>query len=105
MGKEIGEFAYLCFALYIVFVTLGVLNIVTGFFVDGTISASANVKEELLRDAQEKKNAILELIVDMFHQMDEDKSGTLSLEELEAHLFDETLQSHFTMLEMEPTEA
>merc|ERR1712137_1122340 len=103
--KEIGEGFYICFALYIVFVTLGVLNIVTGFFVDNTISASENVKEEILKDAQDRKNAILDLIVNMFHRMDEDNSGKLSLEELENHLFDEDLQSHFTMLELEPSEA
>merc|ERR1712137_822498 len=103
--KTIGEGAYMCFALYIVFVTLGVLNIVTGFFVDGTISASANVKEEILKEAQERKNAMVELISELFHQMDEDKSGKLSLEELEDHLYDEDLQAYFTMLEMEPTEA
>merc|ERR1712137_1498922 len=103
--KEIGEGFYICFALYIVFVTLGVLNIVTGFFVDNTIATSTNVKEEIQVEEQERKNAVLELISELFHQMDEDKSGKLSLEELEDHLYDEDLQAYFTMLEMEPTEA
>jgi len=103
--KTIGEGAYMCFALYIVFVTLGVLNIVTGFFVDGTIQTSANVKEEMIKDAQEKKNAMVDLIGELFHQMDEDQSGKLSLEELDAHLYDDDLQAYFTILEMEPTEA
>jgi len=102
--KAIGEGAYICFALYIVFVTLGVLNIVTGFFVEGTIQTSASAKEAMFRDAQERKNLMVELIGEMFHQMDEDRSGKLSLEELETHLYDVELQSYFTVLEMEPTE-
>jgi len=103
--KQIGEGAYICFALYIVFVTLGVLNIVTGFFVDGTIEASTTVKEELFKEEQERKEVIINMIGELFHQMDDDDSGRLSVEELEAHLYDEDLQSYFTLLEMEPTEA
>merc|ERR1719240_1049125 len=95
--KEVSELAYICFALYIVFVTLGVLNIVTGFFVDGTLEASSEVKEELLKEAQERKNAIVDMIGELFHQMDDDHSGKLSVEEFEAHLYDEDLQSYFTM--------
>merc|ERR1712137_324533 len=103
--KTIGEGYYLCFALYIVFVTLGVLNIVTGFFVDGTMQASVNQKEEIMKVAQEKKNAMVEMVGELFHQLDTDQSGRLSLQELETHLYDEDLQEYFCVLEMEPEEA
>merc|ERR1712137_1195884 len=103
--KQIGEGVYICFAVYIVFVTLGVLNIVTGFFVDGTIEASQNAKDEMLRRAQERKTIMIELIGGLFHRMDDDASGTLSWEELESHLHDEELQEYFLVLEMHPSEA
>merc|ERR1712137_357191 len=77
--KTIGEGYYLCFALYIVFVTLGVLNILTGFFVEGTLGASVNQKEEILKAAQDKKNAMMEMVGELFQQLDSDKSGKISL--------------------------
>jgi len=103
--KDVGEVPYICFALYVVFTTLGVLNIVTGFFVEGTMQASAIAKDEMLKLAHDKKTAMIELIGDLFHELDTDKSGLLSWEELEGHLYDEALQNYFCVLEMEHDEA
>jgi len=103
--KDVGEVPYICFALYVVFTTLGVLNIVTGFFVEGTMQASASAKDEMLKVAHDKKSAMVELIGDLFHELDTDNSGLLSWEELEAHLYDEALQNYFCVLEMEQDEA
>merc|ERR1712107_938603 len=96
---------YVCFALYVVFVTLGVLNIVTGFFVDGTMQANVNAREEMLKAAQDKKNTMIQLVGELFIQLDTDQSGKLSYEELDSHLHDEALQEYFCVLEMEPEEA
>jgi len=103
--KSIGEGYYLCFALYIVFITLGVLNIVTGFFVDNTMQAGMSARQGMVSLALEKKFAMMELLNDLFHQLDSDNSGMLSLEELESHLHDEDLQEYFCVLGMEPSEA
>lgn len=103
--KAIGEGYYLCYALYIVFVSLGVLNIVTGFFVDGTMQASVNQKDEILRVAQERKAVMMEMMRELFVQLDTDHSGKLSLDEFESHLDDEDLQEYFCMLEMGKEEA
>merc|ERR1712007_91287 len=103
--RAVSEGLYCCFALYVVFVTLGVLNIVTGFFVDGTMQANVNAREEMLRQAQEKKNNMIQLVGELFTQLDTDQSGKLSYEELDSHLHDESLQEYFCVLEMEPEEA
>jgi len=103
--KEIGEGYYICFALYIVFITLGVLNIVTGFFVDGTMQASMSSREELVRQAQEKKTEQIQLIGELLEQLDADHSGMLSYEELEASMDNESLLEYFCVLGMEPADA
>jgi len=103
--RTVSEGLYCCFALYVVFITLGVLNIVTGFFVDGTMQANVNAREEMLRQAQEKKNNMIQLVGELFCQLDTDQSGKLSYEELDSHLHDESLQEYFCVLEMEPEEA
>merc|ERR1712137_310912 len=91
--RGVSEGLYVCFALYVVFITLGVLNIVTGFFVDGTMQANVNAREEMLKQAQEKKNTMIQLVGELFTQLDTDQSGKLSYEELDSHLHDEALQS------------
>jgi len=103
--RSVSEELYVCFALYVVFITLGVLNIVTGFFVDGTMQANVNAREEMLKQAQARKNAMVQLIGELFTRMDANHSGTLSYEELEAHLHEESLQEYFCVLEMQPEEA
>merc|ERR1712139_14983 len=103
--RSVSEELYVCFALYVVFITLGVLNIVTGFFVDGTMQANVNAREEMLKQAQEKKNTMIHLVGELFTQLDTDQSGKLSYEELDSHLHDEALQEYFCVLEMEPEEA
>jgi len=99
------EGLYVCFALYIVFVTLGVFNIVTGSFVEGTMEATVTAREEMLQHAQEKKSAMVQLVGDFFTRLDTNNSGTLSFDELESDLEDEALQEYFCVLEMEPSEA
>merc|ERR1712206_1292 len=84
--KSIDEGYYLCFALYIVFITLGVLNIVTGFFVDGTMQASMSNRTELVQEAQQRKTEQIQLIGELFEQLDTDQAGMLSRQELEASL-------------------
>jgi len=103
--RGVSESLYCCFALYVMFITLGVLNIVTGFFVDGTMQANVNAREEMLKQAQEKKNTMIQLVGELFTQLDTDQSGKLSYEELDSHLHDESLQEYFCVLEMEPEEA
>merc|ERR1712007_115184 len=60
---------------------------------------------EILKMAQEKKNAMVEMVGELFHQLDTDHSGRISLHELESHLYDEDLQEYFCVLEMQPEEA
>merc|ERR550532_2881799 len=47
---------------------------------------------------------MIQLIGELFLQLDTNQSGTLSYEELEMHLHDESLQDYFCVLEMEPEE-
>jgi len=103
--KEIGQAYYLCFALYIVFVTLGVLNIVTGFFVDGTMQSSTEARAELVQMHQDKKTEQIQLIGELFEQLDSDQSGMLSRGELEASLNNDALMEYFCVLGMEPADA
>eukprot|EP00811_Abedinium_folium_P004917 NODE_1452_length_2472_cov_19.628998.p1 GENE.NODE_1452_length_2472_cov_19.628998~~NODE_1452_length_2472_cov_19.628998.p1 ORF type:complete len:648 (-),score=158.73 NODE_1452_length_2472_cov_19.628998:245-2188(-) len=96
--KDISEIYYVCYALYIIFVTLGVLNIVTGYFVDGTMQQCFNNREELVQAAMEKKGQVAEILREVFHMLDSDGSGALSLDELEQSLDDRLMLEYFEYL-------
>merc|ERR1712063_222231 len=69
------------------------------------MQANANAKEEMLKAAQAKKTAMIQLIGELFTQLDTNHSGTISFDELDRSLHDESLQDYFCVLEMEPDEA
>merc|ERR1712137_476314 len=48
---------------------------------------------------------MIQLVGELFTQLDTDQSGKLSYEELDSHLHDEALQEYFCVLEMEPEKA
>jgi len=93
--RPMGEVYYVCFSLYVVFVTLGVLNIFTGFFVEGTVEASSETKFQFMKQREVRRAAIAELIRDLCHQSDTDFSGTLNKAEFEAR------QDWFSLLNIE----
>merc|ERR1712227_405070 len=53
-----------------------------------------------LKQAQEKKNTMIQLVGELFTQLDTDQSGKLSYEELDSHLHDEALQEYFCVLDI-----
>eukprot|EP00811_Abedinium_folium_P012043 NODE_2115_length_2289_cov_14.107308.p1 GENE.NODE_2115_length_2289_cov_14.107308~~NODE_2115_length_2289_cov_14.107308.p1 ORF type:complete len:623 (+),score=151.10 NODE_2115_length_2289_cov_14.107308:133-2001(+) len=102
--KYIGEPYYLFFAGYILFVTLGVLNIVTGFFVDGALQTSAETKEDLMMMELDAKSNTMQLIREMFVVLDKDSSGCLTMDELEPQLNNPEVCGYFGRLGIEISE-
>eukprot|EP00811_Abedinium_folium_P008474 NODE_1782_length_2375_cov_4.844306.p1 GENE.NODE_1782_length_2375_cov_4.844306~~NODE_1782_length_2375_cov_4.844306.p1 ORF type:complete len:421 (-),score=90.36 NODE_1782_length_2375_cov_4.844306:357-1619(-) len=103
--KSISEFYYLIFAMYIVFVALGVLNIVTGFFVDGTIQNSIETREDLVEMRRAEKEMMMNMLREILHHMDSDGSGTLSEDELDEHIDTSEVQDVLCKIEFDPTDA
>eukprot|EP00811_Abedinium_folium_P013652 NODE_226_length_3347_cov_6.824534.p1 GENE.NODE_226_length_3347_cov_6.824534~~NODE_226_length_3347_cov_6.824534.p1 ORF type:complete len:991 (+),score=237.22 NODE_226_length_3347_cov_6.824534:38-3010(+) len=103
--KSMHEIYYVMFGMYIVLVTFGVLNIVTGFFVDNTLQNSMDTREQFVRDAESMKERTLDTIRQMFYIMDSDSSGRLSLSELERSMTDPNIQKYFSIVGMEDCEA
>merc|ERR1712007_353931 len=62
-------------------------------------------RQSMVSVALERKFAMMELINDLFHQLDSDGSGMLDWEEPESHLHGEDLQEYFCVLGMEPSGA
>merc|ERR1712137_1311772 len=87
--------------VFIVFVIFGMLNILTGVFVQSTGSVARVdhdlVIQEEMKRAQSAVNQIRMLLADV----DVDESGTVTLEELKRTLTDPKLRAHFAFLELD----
>eukprot|EP00811_Abedinium_folium_P034077 NODE_6990_length_1618_cov_13.592220.p1 GENE.NODE_6990_length_1618_cov_13.592220~~NODE_6990_length_1618_cov_13.592220.p1 ORF type:complete len:403 (-),score=113.50 NODE_6990_length_1618_cov_13.592220:248-1456(-) len=102
--KYIGEAYYMFFMVYVLFVTIGVLNIVTGFFVDGALQTSAETREEMMMLELAEKSKTMQIIREMFAVLDSDSSGWVTMDELEPHLNDPEICGYFSHLGIEASE-
>eukprot|EP00812_Abedinium_dasypus_P008131 NODE_2044_length_1007_cov_376.704832.p1 GENE.NODE_2044_length_1007_cov_376.704832~~NODE_2044_length_1007_cov_376.704832.p1 ORF type:complete len:273 (-),score=75.62 NODE_2044_length_1007_cov_376.704832:173-886(-) len=102
--QQISESFYLVFGGYIVFVTFGMMNIVTGYFVDGTMLVSSASREQMVEDALARKCQITEVVCETLHIMDTDGSGAISLDELEQNLNNVTVSESLLALNISSEE-
>mmetsp|Transcript_26639 Transcript_26639/g.35900 ORF Transcript_26639/g.35900 Transcript_26639/m.35900 type:complete len:282 (+) Transcript_26639:1-846(+) len=86
------------FFFYIFFTMLAFLNITTGVFVDNAVETARTQRDFLVQKETELKERYLAEMRDLFMEMDEDGSGTVSLEEVNAYFVDPRVQSYFAAL-------
>eukprot|EP00930_Biecheleria_cincta_P038821 TRINITY_DN26689_c0_g1_i1.p1 TRINITY_DN26689_c0_g1~~TRINITY_DN26689_c0_g1_i1.p1 ORF type:complete len:612 (-),score=114.48 TRINITY_DN26689_c0_g1_i1:380-2035(-) len=94
--------------LYLVFITFSVfavVNIVTGVFVDSAMQANLVDKDILVHEELEEKKEYLEEVRLIFHALDSDSSGTITLSELENGLQHEKLEAYFRALKLDVSDA
>merc|ERR1712107_288367 len=59
----------------------------------------------MLEKAETKKTAMVELIGELFHHLDADRSGRFTFEELDTHLYDADFQGYLAVLGIGPNQA
>merc|ERR1719271_600912 len=81
---KISPFVGIMFILYIAVMTLGILNIITGLFVENTAHIS-KIDRHIVVESEVKANlgVINELRV-MFLELDKEKTGFLSMDDFKA---------------------
>eukprot|EP00929_Paragymnodinium_shiwhaense_P017855 TRINITY_DN12766_c0_g3_i1.p1 TRINITY_DN12766_c0_g3~~TRINITY_DN12766_c0_g3_i1.p1 ORF type:complete len:624 (-),score=142.28 TRINITY_DN12766_c0_g3_i1:100-1971(-) len=72
----------LYFILYILFVSIALMNLVTAVMVEGAMQQASEDREFIEKMEEEKKKKMLPELKDMFQLIDADGSGQVSLEEL-----------------------
>mmetsp|Transcript_33716 Transcript_33716/g.104722 ORF Transcript_33716/g.104722 Transcript_33716/m.104722 type:complete len:201 (-) Transcript_33716:37-639(-) len=92
------------FVLYIGLVTFGVLNTVTGIFVDASIMSRQQQREQMLLAEQAIWRSIEQSLREVFQEVDEDQSGSLTYEELEDMMSDERVQMFLKHLKIDATD-
>lgn len=93
----------LAFAFYVVFVVLGVLNILTGVFLESAKDFKDRdlvVQQEITR----MDNFIGEML-DLFHEFDPHETGKISYENFSIYIADESVQAYLTSHLLDTTHA
>mmetsp|Transcript_42636 Transcript_42636/g.76676 ORF Transcript_42636/g.76676 Transcript_42636/m.76676 type:complete len:248 (-) Transcript_42636:97-840(-) len=97
---------YSClFLVYITFSLFGVVNIVTGVFVEGAMQASQGDSEVLIYEEMESKKEYLNSVRKLLDEMDMDDNGEITLDELMESLQDQRVVSYFTALGLHVNDA
>jgi hypothetical protein len=93
---EVHSFYVLLFVVYIFFMTLGVLNVVVGHFVDNAARASAKDRESVVKNELRQEKEYLLKIQSIFRDADKDHDGQLSWTEFEEYLSNGTAAAYFS---------
>merc|ERR1711957_882902 len=89
------------FLVFIAFATLALLNVVTAVFVETAMQRSQNDRELLVQQEMEQKLEFVETVQRVFMELDGNASGTITLDEFEKQIQDETVLTFLSTLELD----
>jgi len=91
------------FCFYIGFCIVGLLNVVTGIFVDSAVCTRS--EDEVVAAYEDDVRSTTQEVMRIFEEADVDGSGTMTFDELKAHLQKPRVQAYFAALDIDPTDA
>eukprot|EP00929_Paragymnodinium_shiwhaense_P058697 TRINITY_DN29409_c0_g1_i2.p1 TRINITY_DN29409_c0_g1~~TRINITY_DN29409_c0_g1_i2.p1 ORF type:complete len:646 (+),score=111.15 TRINITY_DN29409_c0_g1_i2:201-2138(+) len=98
-----GDVYFIVFLFYIAFSMIGVLNVVTGIFVDNAVMT--RTEDEIVENFEDDQKRTLHELKHIFKAADVDKSGTVSCKELARHLKNPRVKASFAGLGIDPSDA
>eukprot|EP00929_Paragymnodinium_shiwhaense_P001502 TRINITY_DN101730_c0_g1_i1.p1 TRINITY_DN101730_c0_g1~~TRINITY_DN101730_c0_g1_i1.p1 ORF type:complete len:651 (+),score=71.76 TRINITY_DN101730_c0_g1_i1:71-2023(+) len=100
-----GALFMVAFLIYITFTIFAMLNVITGFFCEDAAAMMAKDKSEAIMQQLNHKDEYLRQFRLVFKEIDADRSGQMTYEELNEHIQDPSLQAYFSHLEIEAQDA
>jgi len=97
------EVYFIIFMFYILFTVVGLLNVVTGIFVDSAVCT--RTEDEVIEQWKSEQRNTVETLRSVFKAGDVDNSGTMSLHEFRNHLMNPWVRAYFSGLEIDPSDA
>lgn len=95
-------FAFICFVFGIL---LGMLNVLTGIFVDSATHISALDEELVIEQVEADKLKTINHIKHIFRELDKDSDGLLTPEEMRAVIESEHIHGFLKSIDIEPSQA
>jgi len=97
---------YRClYAFYVVFVVIGVLNVLTGIFVERACELSGMDKDLVIQTQMKRNETFLKEMKRIFEEADSDGSGTISWEEFKGYLENDTVKAYFSTQQLDAFDA
>jgi hypothetical protein len=102
---QLGAFYGIIWTLYTAFMVFGLLNVLTGIFVETAIDAMVNDKDNMIQTQLEEREKLIQTITAVFRDSDSDGSGLVTEHEMDLLLQDPELLAYFTAIGLDSTEA
>jgi len=93
------------FLIYMSFSIFAVVNIVTGVFVESAMQSDSEDKIITAHEELENKKTYLNHMREIFEEIDEDNTGTVTIEEFETKLDDERVIAYFNAMKLDVSDA
>eukprot|EP00930_Biecheleria_cincta_P035838 TRINITY_DN2462_c0_g1_i3.p1 TRINITY_DN2462_c0_g1~~TRINITY_DN2462_c0_g1_i3.p1 ORF type:complete len:632 (-),score=107.71 TRINITY_DN2462_c0_g1_i3:290-2185(-) len=100
---QYGEFYFVVFTIYISFSVVGMLNVVTGLFVDSAVCT--RTQDEIVQDFNDDYVRTASEVRQIFGEADKDATASISFQELAKHLRKPWVKAYFAGLNIDPSEA
>jgi len=98
--STIGWHPYIFYIFYIALTSFAVLNVVTGVFVENAMKIALRDRDLQVQVQLEQRKKIMERLLSVFNEADNDRDGTISWDDFEAHIGDPKVQAFFSHLEL-----
>lgn len=99
----LNNISYLCgwlFLLFVIFAYFVLLNVVTGVFCNSAIESAQKNPELIVNHLAQTKKRHMTALSKLFHDMDNDNTGNITIVEFEALLQDDMANAQFQALEL-----
>jgi len=102
MLEEINIFLFVVFLIFVGVAIFGLLNVVAAVFVESAMRATQHYRDLLVHEKLMRERINVQHLKEIFRNIDVDNSGTITLEEMESFLNDDSLklQEYFEALEL-----
>mmetsp|Transcript_61313 Transcript_61313/g.145994 ORF Transcript_61313/g.145994 Transcript_61313/m.145994 type:complete len:750 (-) Transcript_61313:46-2295(-) len=98
-------FSTFVFLMYLMVILLCFLNVIHGVFVDSALQSTAHYKEIMVAEVQQKRVMMSQHLQDVFHEIDTDKSGYITVQEFAACLETPGGRAFFEVMGLSTVEA
>lgn len=98
-------FYMVIFAFYITFVVIGVLNVLTGIFVERAQELSGLDRDLLVQSEMKRDKAFLDQMKNIFEEADEDNSGSITWDEFKKYLENDEIRAYLSAQQLDACDA
>jgi len=102
---EISVYYALAFLLFILVTSLAVMNVITGIFVTDAVEVARLDADIKVQQATEESRKYLRNLNELFHQIDTNHRGSITLDDFTKQMNREDVKLNFAMLGLDATDA